>query len=151
MFSGALPAVPFRLAYLKESLPLPFVEISHFLGSLAGMGLLLLARGLQRRLDAAYLLTIILLCCGIVSSLLKGFNYEEATILLLLLMVLLPCRRFFFRHTSLLSESFTPGWLAAIAVVIASSIWLGLFAFRHVEYSHELWWRLTRRQGKKST
>jgi phosphatidylglycerol lysyltransferase len=107
------------------------------------MGLLLLARGLQRRIDAAYLLTIVLLCFGIVTSLLKGFDYEEATILLLLLMALLPCRRFFFRHTSLLSESFTPGWLAAIMVVIASSIWLGLFAFRHVEYSNELWWRLS--------
>jgi phosphatidylglycerol lysyltransferase len=143
MFSGALPAIPHRLEYLKDILPLPFLEISHFLGSLAGMGLMLLARGLQRRLDAAYLLTIVLLCFGIVTSLLKGFDYEEAAIVLLLLMVLLPCRRFFFRHTSLLSESFTPGWLAAIAVVIASSIWLGLFAFRHVEYSNELWWHLS--------
>jgi phosphatidylglycerol lysyltransferase len=143
MFSGALPAIPHRLEYLKDILPLPFLEISHFLGSLAGMGLLLLARGLQRRIDAAYLLTIVLLCFGIVTSLLKGFDYEEAAILLLLLIALLPCRRFFFRHTSLLSESFTPGWLAAITVVIASSIWLGLFAFRHVEYSNELWWRLS--------
>jgi len=143
MFSGALPAIPHRLAYLKESLPLPFLEISHFLGSLAGMGLLLLARGLQRRLDAAYLLAIGLLGFGVVASLLKGFDYEEASILVLILMVLLPCRRFFFRRTSLLSESFTPGWLAAIAVVVAASIWLGLFAFRHVEYRQELWWHFS--------
>jgi phosphatidylglycerol lysyltransferase len=143
MLSGALPALPHRLAYLKESLPLPFLEISHFLGSVAGMGLLLLARGLQRRLDAAYLLTIGLLGAGIVASLLKGFDYEEAAILALILMALLPCRRLFFRRTSLLSERFTPGWLAAIIMVLASSIWLGLFAFRHVEYSHELWWQFS--------
>jgi len=143
MFSGALPAIPHRLAYLKETLPLPFLEISHFLGSLVGMGLLLLARGLQRRLDAAYLLTIGLMGFGILTSLLKGFDYEEAAILALILIVLLPCRRFFFRRTSLLAESFSPGWLAAIAVVLAASIWLGLFAFRHVEYRQELWWHFS--------
>ena len=143
MFSGALPAVPFRLAYLKESLPLPFVEISHFLGSLAGMGLLLLARGLQRRLDAAYSLTVALLGFGIAASLLKGVDYEEAAALALILIVLLPCRRFFFRRTSLLSETFTPAWLAAIAMVLISSIGLGFFAYRHVEYSNELWWRFS--------
>jgi phosphatidylglycerol lysyltransferase len=143
MFSGALPDVPHRLEYLQDMLPLFFLEISHFLGSLAGMGLLLLARGLQRRLDAAYLLTIGLLGLGITASLIKGFDYEEAFVLILILITLLPCRRFFYRQASLLSESFTAGWLAAIAVVLVSSIWLGLFAFRHVEYSSELWWHFS--------
>jgi phosphatidylglycerol lysyltransferase len=143
MFSGALPSIPQRLAYLKEILPLLFLELSHFLGSLAGMGLLLLARGLQLRLDAAYLLTAGLLVCGIVVSLLKGVDYEEASFLALILAVLLPCRKLFFRRTSLLSERFTPGWLAAIAIVLISSISLGLFAFRHVEYRHELWWHFS--------
>jgi phosphatidylglycerol lysyltransferase len=147
MFSGALPAIPQRLAFLKESLPLPFVELSHFLGSLAGMGLLLLARGLQRRLDLAYLLTVGLLAAGIVASLLKGVDYEEASFLALVLAVLLPCRSLFFRRTSLLSERFTPGWLAAIAIVLISSIGLGLFAFRHVEYRHELWWHFSFKAG----
>jgi phosphatidylglycerol lysyltransferase len=143
MFSGALPAIPGRLAYLREILPLPLLELSHFLGSLAGMGLLLLARGLQKRLDAAYLLTVGLLGAGIVASLLKGADYEEAAFLTLVLVVLLPCRKLFFRRTSLLSERFTPGWLAAIAIVLISSISLGLFAFRHVEYRHELWWHFS--------
>ncbi len=145
MFSGALPTIPHRLAVLEEHLPLPFLEVSHFLASLAGMGLLLLARGLQRRLDAAYLLTVGLLGFGIVASLLKGFDYEEAAILTLVLTALLPCRQLFFRRTALLAESFTPAWLAAIAVVMAASVWLGLFAFRHVEYSHDLWWHFSAR------
>jgi phosphatidylglycerol lysyltransferase len=143
MFSSALPAIPRRLAFLKEVLPLPFLELSHFLGSLAGMGLLLLARGLQRRLDAAYVLTAGLLGFGIVASLLKGVDYEEASFLILVLAVLLPSRRLFFRRASLVSERFTPGWLAAIAIVLISSIGLGLFAFRHVEYRHELWWHFS--------
>ena len=147
MFSGALPTIPHRLAVLKESLPLPFLEISHFMASLAGMGLLLLARGLQRRLDGAYLLTVGLLGFGIVASLLKGFDYEEASILALVLVVLLPCRQLFFRRTSLVAESFTPGWLAAITVVLGASVWLGFFAFRHVEYSHDLWWHFSAKGG----
>ena len=145
LFSGALPAIPHRMRFLQESLPLPFLELSHFLGSLVGVGLLLLARGLQRKLDAAYLLTVILLGIGIVVSLLKGLDYEEAVILALVLTALLPCRRFFFRRTALISESFTPAWLAAIAVVLASSVWLGLFAFHHVDYSSELWWHFSTR------
>ncbi|MCG6911832.1 MAG: bifunctional lysylphosphatidylglycerol flippase/synthetase MprF [Deltaproteobacteria bacterium] len=143
LFSGSLPAIPHRMTYLHKILPLPFLEISHFLGSLFGVGLLLLARGIQKRVDAAYLLAVSLLALGVVVSLLKGFDYEEASVLSLVLIGLLPCRRFFFRRTALLSESFTPAWLAAIAGVVISSIWLGFFAFRHVAYSHDLWWHFS--------
>ena len=60
LFSGATPAVRSRMAWINDLLPLPIVEISHFLGSVAGVGLLILARGLQRRLDAAYHLSVLL-------------------------------------------------------------------------------------------
>ena len=143
LFSGALPVIPRQLAQLNLILPLPFLELSHFLSSLAGMGLLLLARGLQRRLDGAYVLTLVLLGLGIITSLLKGLDYEPASVLLMILLVLLPCKRFFYRRASLMSETFTPGWLVAIAMVLISSIGLGFFAFRHVEYRHELWWQFS--------
>lgn len=140
LFSGALPALPQRLEIIQDILPLGFLEISHFMGSLAGMSLLLLARGIQRRLDAAYVVSIALLGVGIIASLLKGIDYEEAVILAVVLAVLLPNRNLFYRKASLLSERFTPGWAAAIAAVVIASIWLGLFAFRHVEYRNDLWW-----------
>ena len=81
LFSGATPTVPGRLHWLYEILPLPVIEFSHFLGSLIGICLLLLARGLQRRIDAAYVLTAILLGVGSFLSLLKGVDYEEAVLL----------------------------------------------------------------------
>jgi len=143
LFSGATPEVESRLEWLTEFLPLPVIEFSHFLGSLVGAGLLLLARGLWRRIDAAYFLTVIFLGAGIVVSLLKGFDYEEALILFVMLVVLLPCRRYFYRKASLISQRFSPGWIAAIFSVVALSIWLTLFAFKHVEYSHDLWWHFT--------
>ena len=30
-----------------------------------------------------------------------------------------------------------------IAIVLLCSIWLGLFAYKHVDYSHDLWWHFT--------
>jgi phosphatidylglycerol lysyltransferase len=147
LFSGALPAHTSRLLLLNKVIPLPLLEASHFLGSLAGMCLLLLARGLQLRLDAAYVLSLVLLALGAVLSLLKGLDYEEATILTFVFLLLLPNRRLFFRRASLFSERFTPGWIAAIGIVVTTSIWLGLFAYRHVAYAQELWWHFSLRGG----
>ena len=143
IFSGVTPTVENRLLRLKGLFPLPVMEISHFLGSMAGMGLLLLARGIQQRIDAAYVFTVILLAAGIGFSIFKGFDYEEAIVLSVMLVVLLPCRRYFYRKASLFSERFTPAWVAAISIIFVGSIWLGIFSYKHVEYSGELWWQFT--------
>ena len=135
--SGTTPAIHSRLAWLSDFLPLPVIELSHFLGSVVGLALLILARGLQQRLDVAYHAALLLLTAGIIFSLLKGFDYEEALILTVMLGALLPCRSYFYRRASLLSERFTPGWIVAIAVVLMGSIWLGLFSHKHVEYANE--------------
>ncbi len=145
LFSAATPALPDRLHWLKDLLPLPVIELSHFLGSLVGVGLLLLARGLQRRLDAAYLLTAVLLGAGSAFSLLKGGDYEEALLLGLMLLALLPCRRYFYRRASLLSEPFSFGWSITVLLVLLCCVWLGLFAYKHVTYSSELWWHFALR------
>ena len=126
---------------LRDFLPLPAIEISHFLGSIAGAGLIILARGLQRRLDAAYHFTIILLASGIVFSLVKGLDYEEAIILSVMLAALIPCRRRFYRKASILKDRFSLPWAGLVIAVVASSIWLGIFSHKHVEYSNELFWR----------
>jgi phosphatidylglycerol lysyltransferase len=133
--------VPGRLHWLYEILPLPVIELSHFLGSLIGLCLLLLARGLQRRIDAAYVLTAIFLATGSILSLLKGLDYEEATLLGLMLLALLPCRRHFYRRASLFHDSLSVGWVITIMLVLTSSIWLGIFAYKHVDYSSNLWWQ----------
>ena len=141
LLSGSLPAKSGRLSWIQEIVPLPVLELSHFLGSLAGAGLLVLARGLQRRLDAAWLLTACLLAAGIVASLLKGLDYEEALLLSLALGALLPSRPRFYRKASLLAEPFTGGWVVAVAAVLLASGWLTMFAYKHVGYSDSLWWQ----------
>lgn len=141
LFSGTLPAVKGRMTVLRDFLPLPAIELSHFLGSIAGAGLIVLAHSLQRRLNAAYHVTVVLLGAGIVFSLLKGLDYEEAVILTVMLLSLLPCRKAFYRKASLFDHAFSPGWVLSIVAVIVCSIWLGMFSYKHVEYSHGLWWR----------
>jgi len=143
LVSGATPGVPWRLKWVLTAVPLPLLETSHFLGSVAGMSLLFLARGIQRKLDAAYHATIILLGVGIAASLLKGFDYEEALILGCMLLAFLPNRKIFNRTTSLFSARFTPGWIMSILLVSLTTVWLLLFAFKHVEYSTDLWWTFT--------
>ena len=128
LFSGALPAVKGRLGLLRDLFPLSAIEVSHFLASLTGASLLLLARGLQRRLDASYHLTVVLLGAGIVLSLLRGLYYGEAIMLSVLLLALLPCRRQFYRQASLFTQRFTADWIALIAVTLLCVIWLGVFS-----------------------
>jgi phosphatidylglycerol lysyltransferase len=143
LVSGATPAVSERMHILMDVLPLPVIEISHLLGSLVGVMLLFLAWGVQRRLDVTYHLSIGFLAIGIMASLLKGLDYEEGILLFLALLAFLSSRRYFYRHSSLVAERFSPGWTSAIVVAIGGSIWVGIFSYKHVEYSHELWWQFS--------
>ena len=138
--SGATPAAAGRLGHLDRFLPLGLIELSHFGGSVFGAVLLLLSQGLARRHDAAYVLTVLAMVGGIVASLLKGADYEEAVVLGIILLVLARARPAFDRRAALFDTRFSAGWVMAVGGALAASVWLGLFAFKHVEYSHQLWW-----------
>jgi len=140
LWSGATPAIHRRLEFLHDLVPLPVIEASHLLGSVVGLWLVLLARGLYRRLDGAYWLACALYLAGIVFSILKGFDWEEAGFLTILLLVLAPAHSAFYRKASLIEQRFTPGWAAAVAVIAGASVWLAMFAFKHHGYSREMWW-----------
>ncbi|GLI34680.1 bifunctional lysylphosphatidylglycerol flippase/synthetase MprF [Desulforhabdus amnigena] len=143
LVSGATPGAGWRMELLRHSVPLAVVEFSHFLGSIIGVVLLLLARGLQLKLDAAYFLTLLLLGAGMVTSLLKGLDFEEAGVLGMVLFMLLPARRYFYRKASLFAEPFSSGWIASVGIVLLASLWLCFFSFKHVEYRGDLWWTFT--------
>lgn len=141
LLSGATPGLGSRLAVLHRMVPLPVLELSHLLGSAVGVGLLVLAHGLYRRLDAAWYLTMWLLCAGILASLLKGFDYEEASILGAVAVLLVLARDRFRRRASLIEQRFSVPWVIAVLLVLGAALWLVIFAYRHVRYSRELWWQ----------
>jgi phosphatidylglycerol lysyltransferase len=92
-------------------------------------------------LDAAYYATAMLLVVGITTSLLKGLDVEEAALLFAVLAVLHRARPAFERRAAFFETRFSPAWTASVVGAVGASVWLGLFAFQHVEYSRELWWQ----------
>ena len=141
LVSGSTPVLPDRMVALRDLVPLPAVELSHLIGSLAGVGLLVVARGLYHRFYEAYRFAVWLLAIGIAASLGKGLDYEEAVLLAAILGALWLGRDAFDRHGSILEQSFSAGWAAAGMFALISSIWLGLFSFKHLAYENDLWWQ----------
>src|SRR5882724_6075264 len=123
LFSGATPGLVNRLELLRDFVPLHILELSHLLGSAVGVGLLVISHGLYRRLDAAWWLTIWLLCAGILLSLLKGFDYEEAAILGLVVIVLVLARDRFLRRASLIEQHYSGPWIVALFLVLITAAW----------------------------
>jgi len=143
LFSGATPPLPDRLKFMHSILPPVLVGASHFLNSLVGGGLLLLARGLQRRLDAAWWGAVTLLGAGVVVSLGKGFDYEEAIIACLVLVALVCARKQFYRKGSILRPAWSSGWIAAVGIALLCTVWLGLFSHKHfgIDHPDQQWWQ----------
>jgi phosphatidylglycerol lysyltransferase len=141
LVSGATPAFGKRLALLQMALPLWVVEGSQLVGSVLGVMLLFVARGLLRRLDAAWWLATVIAAVSLVLSLAKGLAFVEAGVLAFLLVLLATTRHRFDRPASLFEQRFTVAWMVSIAIVLMAVFWVLFFAFRDVPYSRELWWQ----------
>ncbi|AXF14498.1 hypothetical protein CUJ87_08850 [Paraburkholderia caledonica] len=141
VISSATPAFWQRLHILRDVLPLWVLESSQMLCSVLGVLLLFVARGLLRRLDAAWWMTLALAVLSLALSLTKGLAFVEAGVLCTLIVLLLATRRRFNRHSSLFAERFTAGWLVSVAMVLMLATWVMLFAFRDVPYTGDLWWQ----------
>ena len=142
LVSGATPSDPERFRFIAQALPIYLIEISHFLSSILGLVLVMLAFGLRRRLDAAWLATVMVLVIAAVLALLKGFNWPETTALALLGLVLMPLHPAFPRTSRLTRMEITPGWLASALAAVAGAAALGWWSFRHADYSDTLWWKV---------
>ncbi|RDS90280.1 bifunctional lysylphosphatidylglycerol flippase/synthetase MprF [Pseudomonas fluorescens] len=143
LFSGATPEIDSRLENIGFLIPHRLIDASHFGASLIGVLCLLLAQGLRRRLSAAWMLTMVLLLVGALLSLLKGFDWEEASLMTMTAILLAIFRRSFYRASRLTELPFSPLYLVASVCVLGASIWLLLFAYQDVPYSHQLWWQFT--------
>lgn len=143
LLTGALPLAPGAFGFGR--LPLPVLEASHFLGSVAGTVLLILSWGLSRRLHVAFQASRVLLIVGAVLVGLRGGWLSLAAVLFLVLATVAPARREFFRPTALSREPLSSDWLLGMVMVLAAMLWLGLFVYQEVPLSEELWWEFTLR------
>lgn len=142
LFSGSIP-IGFDRDQSSIYVPLLIVEISHLLGAAAGIGLIIVARGINRRLTSAFSMAVKLLALGVVTTLLKGFGIKEALVFTAILGLLWYTRSEFRRSASLFDEGFTVEWVSLISVLLAITIWLGLFSFKDVPYTASLWWNFS--------
>ena len=73
--AGATPAEPDRLHWLNRMLPPGLFEASHLIGILVGVGLMLLAQAVSRRVRLAWHLALATLAAGSLNALLKAFDW----------------------------------------------------------------------------
>lgn len=147
LFSGALPPNITHIKILTNLIPKDLIIISHLLASITGTLLLILAYGLKRRLDTAYFMTVILISMGNMFLIFKGFHYPIFFVLSLTLIFLMFARGNFYRKSSFFKEEINLKWIISIGIVILLTIFLGVFSFKDVKYSDELWWQFTLNNG----
>jgi phosphatidylglycerol lysyltransferase len=140
LVSGVTPLSGAATDLLELHVPLPLVEASHFIGSVAGFAMLVIARGLFHRLDAAWWGAFLLALVAAVLALPKGIALSEAAYLTVLAFLLLASRRQFERRSALFSRALGLAWIVSIAWVLAATVLILFFAYREVAYDRELWW-----------
>lgn len=140
LVSGVTPLSGTATDLLELHVPLPLVEASHFIGSVAGFAMLVVARGLLHRLDAAWWSAFLLALIAAVLATPKGIALSEGAYLTLLAFLLLASRRQFERRSALFSRALGGAWILSIAWVVAACVLILFFAYREVAYDRELWW-----------
>lgn len=141
LFSGVTPASEEAQQLLALHVPLPIVEASHFVGSVFGLGMLLVARGLLHRLDFAWWAALVLSCFSSLLALPKGVALSEAALFAALTLLLVISRKQFDRRSSLFEQRFEPEWLLAVGAVVVAAVWVLFFAYQDVAYARQLWWQ----------
>lgn len=138
--SGATPTIPDRFIRLYEVAPVLLIEVSHFLSSILGLVLVLLAFGLKARLDGAWWATLVTLAIAAPLALLKAFAWEEAAALALFALLLVPFHGAFPRKARLTRMEVTPGWLLSALAAVAGAGLVGFWSFQHADYGDKPFW-----------
>ena len=140
LVSGVTPLSGAATDLLELHVPLPLVEASHLIGSVTGFAMLVIARGLFHRLDAAWWGAFLLALVAAVLAMPKGIALSEGAYLTVLALLLLVSRRQFQRRSALFSRALGLAWIVSIAWVLAATVLILFFAYREVAYDRELWW-----------
>lgn len=140
LVSGNLPADSTRLGVLRDVLPLSFIEASHMVGSIIGLLLIVISRGLFRKLYRAWIIAMLLMIVGFAVSLIKGLNWEEALGLLLTIGLLGLFRSAFYRVESASVFRLNGTWIVSLITLLAAITWVGALSYSNVEYRDALWW-----------
>jgi len=140
LFAGSLPPSQLGLGWIRDFMPLVLLELSHFAASLFGLALLFLAYGIKRKIDSAYYLALAALALAVPLSVFRGDGIGMVLMLSIFALILLPCRRYFYRRSSLLKMEMSVGSLLVLLLALACSVYLGMFVRHETQYEHLSWW-----------
>jgi phosphatidylglycerol lysyltransferase len=130
MLSAASPALHARLLLVERVIPLPLVEAGQVTAALAGLVLLVLARGLVRGYRAAFRATRFLLIVAAGASILKGFDWEESVVLVLVAIAASV-------QSAVFDRSSRGDWLEGADLVVACAALTVFFTFGFVAHHLE--------------
>ena len=130
-----------RLTWLTRILPVAVIQVSHFMASVIGAVLVLLAWGLERRVQLAYRLVRIMFGLGIVVTLLRSFDLRLAGILGLFFGILLLAGRGYRQPAATLRKPIGAGWVFVFGLIFLLNLWVAAINLRHAEYTGQSWWR----------
>ena len=118
-------------------------ELPEFTASVAGVGLMALAVGLSRRLDAAWAAACVLLAHAALYSLWRTNDPEAAIAYGVVFAALAAARRAFYRHAGLAALAPSRRWyLAAIAGLAAAAVSAVMWAAHRPGFVETAWWGL---------
>ena len=125
LVSAALPALEERIERLLLVLPLPAIELSHFLSVGVGVLLIALSRGIGQQVRSAYQVAMPLLLAGALLGLLKGAALSESLLSLAVAGLLWLRRDAFYRLSYPLFSQRSLLWLLGLVASVAAYILFG--------------------------
>ncbi len=138
-FEWTLPLHPDTEKILKNTIPLPFFEITHFLGSIIGILLIILSFWLKDRTRSSYYLSILLFISAILLSFVKWIDNFIIFLFILLLWLSISSRRYFYRKDSFLHSHINLKDIFLLFIVLSAVLWVWLILYKNVNYAPNIW------------
>jgi phosphatidylglycerol lysyltransferase len=151
LLGSSIRLSPKTLLLLEDVFPVELIELSHILGGVIGIILIILSLALWHRILAALWLTSSLLILGAVLSFIQTLDYDRGLILLLALGLLVISRKLFYRRARLFTNVLDFKWLLLSIAALSGFIWLMFLSFQDTIYNDQLWWQFaTDKQAPRS-
>ncbi len=141
LLGSSVPLSPKALMLVDDFFPIELIELSHILGGVVGIILIILSFALWQRIQAALWLSSFLFIAGAALSFIQTLDYDRAIVMLITLGLLFTCQKQFYRRARLFSNMLDFRWILFTAAALASFVWLLLFSFKTTPYQNELWWK----------
>ncbi len=138
LYSLHKPINALDIKIIRDILPLSLVEASHIGEIIVATLMLLLARGLWERIDAAYYIALSLFIIGGILAIARALDVFAAGILFACALLILPCKTAFVRKSKLMELSFSPIWIFITLAAIGAAIWASSYAYDRIPLTKEI-------------